>query len=135
VVNEQNGAMRRDGGFSLIEVLIAFVILAVGLLSLEALGIGAARMVTRAERQGEFATAASDTLEGVMFRLRNGKSFTSPSTYSLQGATMTVTATATPVADGNTMWNMSALVVPTKSRLFTPADSFRISSHVFKPAP
>lgn len=135
MINEQNGATRRDAGFSLIEVLIAFVILAVGLLSLEALGIGAARMVTRAERQGEFATAAADTLEGVMFRLRNDLNFTSPSTYSLQGATMTITATATPVADGNTMWNMSALVVPATSKVLTPADSFRISSHVFDPSP
>lgn len=126
---------RRDAGFSMIEVLIAFVILAVGLLSLEALGIGAARMVTRAERQGEFATAASDTLEGVMFRLRNGIAVASPSTHAIDGASMTITTSATPVADGNVMWNVSALVVPAQSKVLSPADSFRISSHVFRPGP
>lgn len=127
--------VRRTAGFSLIEVVIAFVILAVGLLSLEALGIGAARMVARSERQAEFTTAAADTLEGVTYRLRNGLAFNSPSTFRLRGASMTVTATATAVADGNTMWSLNALVTPDPSRLFARADTFRISSHVFKPAP
>ena len=49
----------RREGFTLIEVLIAMVILAVGLLAVEAMGIGAARLVARADRQGEFTALAT----------------------------------------------------------------------------
>lgn len=56
-------APRGDEGFTLIEVMIAMVILAVGLLSLEALGIGAARVVTLSEKQGRYATLAASTME------------------------------------------------------------------------
>lgn len=56
-------APRGNEGFTLIEVTIAMVILAVGLLSLEALGIGAARVVTLSEKQGRYATLAASTME------------------------------------------------------------------------
>ena len=52
-----------DEGFTLIEVLVAMLILAVGLLGLEALAIGAARSVTRSEQQGEVTVAASRAME------------------------------------------------------------------------
>lgn len=50
-------------GFTLVEVLAAMVILAVGLLALEAMAIGAARQVARAERVSEFSAVATDQLE------------------------------------------------------------------------
>jgi prepilin-type N-terminal cleavage/methylation domain-containing protein len=56
-------APRGNEGFTLIEVMIAMVILAVGLLSLEALGIGAARMVTLSEKQGRYATLGASAME------------------------------------------------------------------------
>jgi prepilin-type N-terminal cleavage/methylation domain-containing protein len=56
-------APRGNEGFTLIEVTIAMVILAVGLLSLEALGIGAARVVTLSEKQGRYATLAASAME------------------------------------------------------------------------
>lgn len=52
-----------EAGFTLIEVLMAMLILAVGLLGLEALGIGAARSVTRADRQDETTLAAARVME------------------------------------------------------------------------
>lgn len=64
---------RGSGGFTLIEVLIAMVILAVGLLALEALGVGAARMVNRAQVQSTWAAVATDTLERTLSRIRNAQ--------------------------------------------------------------
>ena len=57
-------------GFTLIEVLIAMVILSVGLLGLEALGIGAARANATAERQSRHAVIAADSLESAIHQLR-----------------------------------------------------------------
>src|SRR5690606_26172014 len=57
-------------GFTLIEIMVAMVILAIGLLGLEALGIGAARSNARAERQSTYATLASDSLESAIHQLR-----------------------------------------------------------------
>ncbi len=48
------------------------VILALGLLGLEALGIGAARSIALADRQSNYATIASDSLESALFQLRQG---------------------------------------------------------------
>jgi prepilin-type N-terminal cleavage/methylation domain-containing protein len=61
-----------EDGFTLIEVLVAMVILALGLLGLEALGIGAARSIALADRQSDHATIASDSLESAMYQLRQG---------------------------------------------------------------
>lgn len=63
---------RSEGGFTLIEVLVAMVILAIGLLGLEALGIGAARSLALAERQSSYVTLASDSLESALHQLRQG---------------------------------------------------------------
>jgi type IV pilus modification protein PilV len=52
-----------EAGFTLIEVLVAMVILSIGLLGVEALGIGAARSVVRAEEQTRLATAATREME------------------------------------------------------------------------
>ena len=59
-----------NGGFTLIEVLIAMVILSIGLLGLEALGIGAARANSIAERQSNHAVIAADSLESALHQLR-----------------------------------------------------------------
>ncbi len=58
------------GGFTLIEVVVAMVILALGLLGLEALGIGAAKSIARADRQSGYATLATDSLESALHQLR-----------------------------------------------------------------
>ncbi|HVH13692.1 MAG TPA: prepilin-type N-terminal cleavage/methylation domain-containing protein [Longimicrobium sp.] len=60
----------RREGFTLIEVLIAMVILAVGLLAVEAMGIGAARLVARADRQSEFTALATADLEAALNQFR-----------------------------------------------------------------
>ena len=59
-------------GFSLVEVLVAMVILAIGLLALEALGIGAARAVARADVQSEYTALATQQMEETLMRIRQG---------------------------------------------------------------
>jgi type IV pilus modification protein PilV len=68
-VTTERGA--REAGFTLIEVLVAMVILSVGLLGLEALGIGAARSVVKAEDQTRMATAATRVMEEKQRGVRN----------------------------------------------------------------
>ena len=55
--------MRGEEGFTLIEVLAAMMILAVGLLAVQALGIGAARSVVQADHRSELAAIATATIE------------------------------------------------------------------------
>lgn len=60
------------GGFTLIEVLVAMVILAVGLLALEALGISAARSVAQANWRDQYASKATAELEQAVYLIRTG---------------------------------------------------------------
>ena len=62
-------APRSDAGFTLIEVLIAMIILAVGLLALESLGIGAAASVRRADVRTTYTAMATDELETALNEL------------------------------------------------------------------
>lgn len=89
----------RREGFTLIEVLIAMVILAVGLLALESMGIGAARLVARADRQGEYTVMAMADLEAAVNQFRT--------TGNVAGAVRdegpaTVTRVVTPLAGATT---------------------------------
>ena len=54
---------RGEEGFTLIEVLAAMLVLAVGLLGVQALGVGAARLVARADQQTGVAVAAMAAME------------------------------------------------------------------------
>lgn len=65
-------APRGREGFTLVEVLVAMVILAIGLLALEALGIGAARAVARADLQSEYTALATARMEETLLRVRQG---------------------------------------------------------------
>jgi type IV pilus modification protein PilV len=59
-----------ERGFTLIEVMVAMLILAVGLLGLEALGIGAARSIARADEQSEFTLVATRLMESRILEVR-----------------------------------------------------------------
>jgi type IV pilus modification protein PilV len=86
-------AVRRGGpgreGFTLVEVLVAMLILAVGMLALEALSIGAVRAVARADRQSEYVALATDRLERTLTQVRLGQSPTS-STATVGAASVDV---------------------------------------------
>jgi len=59
-----------EDGYSLIEVMVALLVLSVGLLGLEALGIRAARSIALADRQSRYVTLATDSLESALHQLR-----------------------------------------------------------------
>jgi Tfp pilus assembly protein PilV len=56
-----------------VEVLIAMLILAVGLLGLEAMAIGASRTIATASRMTEYTLIASQQLETVLEQARTGQ--------------------------------------------------------------
>lgn len=62
-----------EHGFTLIEVLIALVILAIGILGLEALGIYAVRAVAQADRNSRSAATATLYLEDALQQIRNDR--------------------------------------------------------------
>lgn len=70
--NTRIGTSRQDG-FTLIEVLIALVILAVGILALEALGIYAVRAVAQADRNSRAAAVAALYLEDALQQIRTDR--------------------------------------------------------------
>ncbi len=72
-MNSDVAAPRGREGFTLVEVLVAMVILAIGLLALEALGIGAARAVARADVMSEYTAAATARMEETLLRIRQGQ--------------------------------------------------------------
>jgi prepilin-type N-terminal cleavage/methylation domain-containing protein len=121
---------RRQGGFTLVEVLIALVILAVGLLALEALGIGAARLVNKAQRQSQYVQIATSELELTVAQLRDTTlAVPGGANRAVPGANLT--RTVTNVGD---LYTVTVTVVPTRSTaLVSPADSVRLSANVFRP--
>ena len=127
---------RRAGedGFTLIEVLIAMVILSVGLLGLEALGVGASRMVNRAERQGALVAVASDTLERTLSRIRTasnpaGLPDVSQAFRTSRNDTIRVSVTGA----GTRLRTVSVTAIPSPSSVvLRRADSLRITGNVFQ---
>jgi len=82
------GASRRAGGFSLIEVMLAVVVLSVGLLALAALQASLTRGAASAKAQSQAIALAEDKIESL-------RSFTNPTGYTtaIVGGTDTVTPT------------------------------------------
>lgn len=117
---------RAPNGFTLVEVLAAFMILAVGLLALEALGIGAARLVARSERMSEYNTEALSRLEQTLSQLRMGQTPAATS-YNLRNATMLVSPSS---AAGGRYWTVRVTVRPVGDRVLAASDSFTVSGHV-----
>lgn len=97
-------------GFTLVEVLVAMVILAVGLLALEAMGIGAARMVARADRESELTALASDRLERVLNEVDRGQNPASGET-SLDGSVVQ-TVVNTQAVGASTLFTVTVTVTP-----------------------
>lgn len=123
-----------EDGFTLIEVLIAMVILSVGLLGLEALGVGASRMVNRAERQGALVAVASDTLERTLSRIRtsaNPAGLADSTQSFLTSRNDTIRISITGVGTRLRTVNVTAIPSPS-SVVLRRADSLRITGNVFQ---
>lgn len=69
----KHGRVGSEQGFTLIEVLIALVILAIGILGLEALGIYAVRAVAQADRNSRSAAVATLYLEDALQQIRTDR--------------------------------------------------------------
>lgn len=110
-------------GFTLAEVLVAMVILAVGLLALEAMGIGAARMVARADRESELTALATDRLERALNQVDmgatpaagveavGGNSLTTTVATAPMGARTLITVTVSAAPPAHQSYNLPAVTV------------------------
>jgi prepilin-type N-terminal cleavage/methylation domain-containing protein len=103
--------LRGREGFTLVEVLVAMVILAVGLLALEAVGIGAARMVARADRESELTALAADRLERTLNELDRGQ-VPGGGVEHLDGDVDVSTAVAQETVNGRTVYTVTVTVDP-----------------------
>lgn len=100
-------------GFTLVEVLVAMVILAIGLLALEALGIGAARAVARADLQSEYTSLATARMEETLLRIRQGLP-QNEGTQVVGNTTVTTAVDETPVGT-RTQYTVTIDVAPRTS--------------------
>lgn len=125
-------------GFTLVEVLMAMLILAVGLLGLEALGIGAARSVNRASKQSSFAVMASDTLERTLNRIRRDDAPAAGTTSYAVGTagrqdTLRVQIERQAAGTARLLYKVNVTVVPYPgSKVLSRKDSLRVSGYVFR---
>lgn len=103
--------LRGREGFTLVEVLVAMVILAVGLLALESMGIGAARMVARADRESEFTALAADRLERTLNELDRGQ-VPAGGVEHLPGSVDVLTAVNRETVNGRNVYTVSVTVTP-----------------------
>ena len=133
MTTESQPTRTSEAGFTLIEVLIAMVILAVGLLALEALGIGAARSLAQAETKNDMVAAATAAIERTHKEIRTAPAPAAvPQTCGTDAATglyvcTTVeTSSTTGVPPGTARVTVSVRKSPTS----TP---FTLTSHVFDP--
>jgi len=134
--------VRPDAGFSLIEVLIAMIILAVGLLALESLGIGAARTVHRAQVQSTYTATAADLMERTLLRIEQAPTTAMADTSwtGSKGERVWRTASFNAIAGtsrtgGGTMswWTVTVHVLPpTQLGVLSAADSVRLVSNVIR---
>jgi prepilin-type N-terminal cleavage/methylation domain-containing protein len=139
--------MRSDGarpdgraGFSLIEIVIALLLLAVGLLGVEALGVYASRQMARAEKNTVMVAAAADTLERTVAHIRQGDAGVPPitQTYTI-GSGDTVRLAVTRALMSNTVtantydWTVQVSAYPLRrGTLLQRRDSIGMISHVIQ---
>ena len=129
-------APRADAGFTLIEVLIAMIILAVGLLALESLGIGAAASVRRADVQSRYAALATNELETALNEIQRTPVVAQNNNFTTTDG-VRVFRTVTSSAVAGTTYNLYAISVrvlpPTSNRgAVLTSDSVNMTSNVVR---
>ena len=137
MTSEPKVRLEWEEGFTLIEVLVAMVILAIGLLALEALGIGAARSLAQAEDTNELVAAATSAMERGQAELRRellvgGAVSTGESCDTDDSGQYTCTDVQTR-STLSTLSMGSARITVTVSTDEESDDSFTVTSYVFDP--
>jgi type IV pilus modification protein PilV len=126
------------GGFTLIEVLAAMLILAVGLLALQGLALTAMRLVHRSKVQTEHLSMATQTLEATLSRARDGQNpGNATSSFVVNGTSdqlrVITAATAVPnTLPARTRWDVVVTVVPGTRAYLGPQDSTRLEGSVIR---
>lgn len=92
-----------NAGFSLLEVLVAMVILSVGLLALEGVAVGAARTSAHASRRSTYTAVATDALERTMSALREGQAQPASSIAISNTSGRTIAYAAVTVVDNGVL--------------------------------
>lgn len=110
-MTDERTRVRNREGFTLIEVLVAMVILAIGLLALEALAVGSARMVVRADRESQYSALATERLEGVLQRIDLNQNPASGETDEDDGATVATVVTRDVLGTRN-VFTVTVTVTP-----------------------
>jgi prepilin-type N-terminal cleavage/methylation domain-containing protein len=107
--------LRGDEGFTLYEVLAAMIILAVGMLALEAMGIGAARAVAKADLQSEYTAVASTEVERLVNEIAQNRNPASGSSM-VDGASVARVITR-GTSGGRDVFTVSVTVTPPHNRV------------------
>jgi prepilin-type N-terminal cleavage/methylation domain-containing protein len=103
---------RRDAGFTLVEVLVAMVILAIGLLGIEAMAIGASRQIAAANLTTEYTLLASQDLESELRRVRQRLPAQTRAYDVPEGPSVSVVSNAQAQPDGGSLWTVAVTVTP-----------------------
>ena len=102
-MTRRNDRPPAEAGFSLLEVLVAMVILSVGLLALEGVAVGAARTSAHASRRSMYTAVATDALERTMSALREGQAQPSASIPITNSSGRTIAYAAVTVVDNGVL--------------------------------
>jgi len=129
---------RPTAGFTLIEIMISLLLLAVGLLGVEALGVYASRMTARAEKQTYWMGVAADTMERTVAQIREGTLTVPPAVqrYTIgNGDTLRLEVANDVIANssGSQIWTVQVSVYPNRrGTLLQRADSIGMVSSVVR---
>ena len=120
-----------EQGFTLIEVVIAMVILAVGLLGLEALGIRAVQTVATAKKQSEYAVLASSRIERARYQISSNPSgvTTGTETVTMTGGVVNVATQVTSPSSMSAPYVVTVTVTP--SAQVNAPQPFSMTSYVY----
>jgi prepilin-type N-terminal cleavage/methylation domain-containing protein len=102
-VPRRNDRPPAHAGFSLLEVLIATVILSVGLLALEGVAVGAARTTAHASRRSLYTAVATDALERTLSALREGQGAAGSATPVTNAAGATIASARVTIVDNGVL--------------------------------
>jgi type II secretion system protein I len=130
---EAGGPRPDRGGFTLIEVLIAMVILAVGLLALEAMAIGASQSIATANRMTEYTLIASQRLETVLEQARDPNQNPASADDVLANGTLVSTNVQTNAQGAaGTLFTVTVTVTPPAGASNTPPTPTRVTGRVLR---